>query len=603
MKKLSTLLFFLLLNISMFATYYVAGNGVAGISWCDGKNWDPKGSPMDENNSITFKNVPAGSYLFKVTTGSWSTSYGYSDLSDFCSNLSTFAGSDNNIAFTSTVMHNITITIDGSTKKICLTGDGKEAEIDSTTIAAVGVPAEYEGVLLQAFYWDSYKKTTYGGRSTKWVNLILDSTDIAHDFDLIWLPPASNGGGVGYYPKCYSSFSSDHGNYAGLTALIAAMHRNGTKVIADMVLNHHQSSSGWAKGFMTDNFGSYGSFQITSEHICAGDEAFTSSSSDSKSLPHGADDTGTNDGGCRDLDHSSPYVQDLCKAYAKFMLDSIGFDGFRYDMVIGYGGNFLCEYNLHAKPFFSVSEYWSDLGSTIGYLRTTKYNTMVFDFPLKYAIKSAINSASYSGLTSASNSLRGKGLSKYAVTFVDNHDTFGRDNTDYLVKDFTVTNAKPKVMQANAFILSMPGVPCVFYPHWKTCQKEISHLIRLRKAAGIHSESLVTDETAGSRKYSATVHGHNGQLILRMGANRDMECPAGFVHLYQGVDTDIYLSEDCADGIDLLLGINDVSINDNDHPSAHATKRLINGQLIITVAGQSYDVMGKSYDVMETVVK
>ena len=54
--------------------YYVAGNGTVEGSegrWCDGFDWNPSGSPM-ENGTITFENVPAGNdYQFKITTGSW----------------------------------------------------------------------------------------------------------------------------------------------------------------------------------------------------------------------------------------------------------------------------------------------------------------------------------------------------------------------------------------------------------------------------------------------------------------------------------------------------------------------------------------------------
>ena len=46
-------------------------------------------------------------------------------------------------------------------------------------------------------------------------------------------------------------------------------------------------------------------------------------------------------------------------------------------------------------------------------------------------------------------------MSPYVVTFVDNHDTYRNDNC--------ITS---NVLAANAFILAMPGTPCVFWPHW-----------------------------------------------------------------------------------------------------------------------------------------
>lgn len=593
MKKSISLFVLLAMSLAAFADYYVAGNGSAGNPWCDGKSWNPSGSKMTASgtmNTITFQNVPAGNYQFKITTGTWTTNYGYTSVDEACCNLEVFQGSDNNVQFTTTVQHNLTITFNATTRKICLTGDGEEPTVDPSTIGAVGVPAECEDVMLQGFYWNSCSKSTYGGKTTKWLDLMQDTTELTRDFDLIWFPPATGGSGVGYYANSYSfKAASAWGKKSDLQALIAALRRGGTKALADIVINHRKSNTGWAKGFSEEDFGGYGKFQLTSEHICAGDEAFTSSSSDSKNLPHGAADTGNNDDGCRDLDHTSTYVQNMCKAYTKYMLDSIGFAGFRYDMVIGYGGNYLSEYNLHSQPYLSVGEYWSDLGSTVGYLKTARYNTMVFDFPQKYALKTAINNNSFAGLKNTGNSLRGKGLSKYAVTFVDNHDTHDRDNTDYLVKDITTVDGGKKVIKANAFILMMPGVPCVFYPHWVTYKAPISHMIRIRKAAGIHSESIVTDEVGESKNYSATIQGHNGSVVLRMGANRDMTTPVGYTLVYQGNDLEIYLSTACVGDIELMRLM--VAI-DQVEEIAPAKKRLEDGKLVIERNGVRYDASG-----------
>lgn len=581
------LLFFVALSVSAFADYYVAGNGSAGNPWCDGKSWNPSGSKMTDG-SITFAGVPVGSYSFKVTTGSWTTNYGYSALNKDCSNLYATTDGDGNVCFTLQAAQDVTIAFANS--KICLTGTIGNEYPDMSQYNLVGVPAECEDVMLQVFYWDSHNKTTYGGKTTRWMNLLNDTVALSNDFDLIWFPPSTGGDGVGYYPKSYSFKStSAWGSKADLIKLIAALRRGNTKALADIVINHRQSNNGWAKGFSTDDFGGYGQFTLTSEHICSTDEAKTNSSSDSKSLTYGNPDTGNNDGGCRDLDHTNPYVQEMCKAYTRFMLDSIGFAGFRYDMVIGYLGKYLSDYNLASQPYISVGEYWSDLTSTKNYLESAQYNTMVFDFPQKYAIKSAMNNGSYAGLKSVSNSLRGQGLSKYAVTFVDNHDTYGRDNSDYLVKDIKAAGAAKKVLQANAFILMMPGLPCVFYPHWKTYQTEISYMISLRKAAGIHSESTVTDEVAGSQNYSATIQGHNGSIILRMGTSRETTVPAGYVLKMTGCDMDIYLSADCAgdDTMQTFSSLEDVL------SAPEATKEIRNGQVYIIRNGIRYDALGR----------
>lgn len=42
---------------------------------------------------------------------------------------------------------------------------------------------------------------------------------------------------------------------------------------------------------------------------------------------------------------------------------------------------------------------------------------------------------------------------------------------------------KDRLMQANAFLLGMPGVPCVFYPHWQKYKADLKPMIDARKLA------------------------------------------------------------------------------------------------------------------------
>ena len=578
MRKIFTFICLLIGIQSLFAAYYVAGNGTTGNPWCDGKNWVVNGSPMTDMGdglwSITFQNVPVGSYEFKVTNGQ-STWIGVNKFSAECSNL--YAGGADNVTFTITQAQDITITYNGT--RICLTGSiGNEAP-DPSKFAEVGVPSEYEGVMLQAFYWNSHNLTTFS--NTKYITLQNYADEIGTNFDLVWFPPSGSGDGVGYYCRCYSNLNSSWGTQEKLQQLIATLHSHGCKALADIVINHFNSSNGWAKGFQTNNFGNYGVYQITSEHICAGDEAFTNSSSDSKNLPHGNGDTGTNDAGCRDLDHTNTYVQNMCKAYTKWMINTIGFDGFRYDMTLGYHGQYLSMYNLASQPAFSVSECWSDLNTIKAHLEAASYNTLAFDFPLKYQFNSWKGGASYSSLKN--KGLRSKGLSRYAVTFIDNHDTFHRSDNqtgEFLGYNTDLNGKKSTIILANAYLLMMPGVPCVFWPHWYTCKQEINQLIAIRKQVGIHSESQVTDEVAASNSYTATIQGHRGRAILRMGSARDTSAPAGFTLTYQGNNFDIYTSTSTA--VDEIVA-----------PKVAPCKIIDNGTLYILRDGARYTVDGR----------
>jgi alpha-amylase len=460
-----------------------------------------------------------------------------------------------------------------------------------------GVPAECEDVMLQAFYWNSYQSSVKYGR-TIWTALTKDSTELRDNFDLIWLPPSAGptGGGVGYSARQYSNQDSDWGRKTYLTKLIAALHRGGTKVLADVVINHRGNSDSWCT-FYKDNFGEeFGSYQLTQQHICRYDDGFTNSGSTCYNAPfenRGAADTGTDFDGCRDLDHTSEYVQAWAKAYTQWLMKNMQYDGFRYDMTMGYGNQYLQMYNEAAQPYLSVSEYWGDLDGTAGHVSGTGYNTMVFDFPQKFKFTEAFG-GKYGNLK-APGSLRYKGFSRYAVTFIDNHDTFERGDDENTKKhEFIGYNVnlndsavKDKILQANAYILMLPGVPCVFWPHWYMYKEVIKELIALRKLAGIHSESPVTGEygTSSSKYYKAVITGHHGKVELRVGPKRPMDVPEGY-HLalegsnYGGSFT-IYISDD------VITGVEEVKAEQKGR------KFIKDGQLYILYEGQMYDVLGR----------
>ena len=293
----------------------------------------------------------------------------------------------------------------------------------------IGVPAECEDVMLQCFYWDSHSQKKYG--RTKWADLLIDTTSIRENFDVAWFPPsAKSTGGVGYYHVCLSNQGGAWGQKASLVKLIESLHRGNMKVLADIVINHRGNKSNWCD-FEEDDFGEgYGKFQFTSKHICKNDECF--STKESSCFGAGKDDrgeadTGTNDSGARDLDHTNEYVQTWAKTYVRWMREVMKYDGFRYDMTLGYHGKYLSMYNEEGNPYLSVSECWESIDRQKQHLEETNYNTMVFDFQQKYELAKAIVNGNYNLLKKNSNSFRGQGLEKYAVTFIDNHDTFERE--------------------------------------------------------------------------------------------------------------------------------------------------------------------------------
>ena len=454
----------------------------------------------------------------------------------------------------------------------------------------IGVPAECEDVMLQAFYWDSYdsnKSSTKYGR-TKWIDLLKDTAAINANFDLVWLPPSAKAGsdGVGYNHKKLSNQDSSWGTKAKLNELIAALHAGNTKVLADIVINHRANKSNWCD-FEEDVFGEgYGSFQLTEEHICSDDECFTTSSSTCYgSATHGAKDTGSKFDGLRDLDHTSEYVQQWAKTYMRWMLDSMKYDGFRHDMTLGFHGQYLGMYNEASKPYLSVSELWESITRQKQHLQETDSNTMIFDFQQKYELHKAIVNGSYSKLMQNTNSFRGQGLERYAVTFVDNHDTFERDGYgdnqfggQYC--DLNSAAKKAQIVQAYAYILMMPGVPCVFWPHWYKYKDEINQLIKLRKLAGIHSESAVSDESYVQGAYQGTIQGKKHKVILRLGKNRDMTAPAGYGCCANGDHYSVYV-----EGVEALGEVEGQPLK--------GEKFMRDGRLYIRCGEKIYDAQGR----------
>ena len=445
----------------------------------------------------------------------------------------------------------------------------------------IGVPAECEDVMLQVFYWNSYDgnaSTTKYGR-TRWIDLLKDTAAINANFDVVWFPPSAGptGCGVGYSAKQYSNQDSDWGTKTTLTNLITALHKGNTKVLADVVLNHRGNLNTWCN-FWTDYFGSYGF--TDSKSSC-----YNASTSD-----RGASDTGTNFDGARDLDHTSDYVQNWAKAYTQWLLNTMNYDGFRYDMTLGFHGRYLKMYNEAANPYMSVSELWDSMDRQKRHLQECDSNTMIFDFQAKYSLKGIVE-GSYGKLNAAKKyeGFRKHGLERYAVTFIDNHDTFDRgttygDNQFTPSTDLSSATNKDYVLQATAYILMMPGVPCIFWPHWKSYQSETNELIAVRKRAGIHSESKVLEEESGLYKYSATIQGHRGKVIVRLGKNRSTEVPAGFELAVEGGTRGAYT---------VYVSMGEQGMEKVQGDKVQCTKVIKDGKLYLMYKGTMYDVQGR----------
>jgi len=475
---------------------------------------------------------------------------------------------------------------------------------------AGSVPAKCPDVMLQAFYWDSYQKQEKGSKTevygrTKWIDHLNGSngssaTEIGQWFDLIWLPQMSkSSGGLGYHPTNYSVLDSDLGTKAKLTELISTLHQNGARVVADIVINHADAQQGWCD-FKSYDFGDYGTFYPDGSYICSTDEMNTSApESACRGYAVGNPDDGYGDeanyASSRDWDHAGTEVRDMFKAYLKWMRNVVKVDGFRYDYCKGYHNSHINEYNRAADAYFSVMEYWDGNVNTLqDRLNDAGWNTTTFDFAMKYtAFNNGIASDYYQGLQGAG--LAGAGKARYACTFVDSHDSFLRDGNELCGEGNSMTICKDKVLQCNAYLLSMPGVPCVFWPHWVTFKEEIKAMINARYKTGVNSESSVNDE-AGNGYYKATIYGTNGEIRLLLGPNSGYNTtPGGYTLAVKGVNYGVYYKTTSARGdkdkerTPISEGVEQVSAK--SQPAG--VKFIENGELFIRCGEQVFDVMGR----------
>ena len=467
------------------------------------------------------------------------------------------------------------------------------------------VPAQCPDVMLQAFYYES--TTDKGHGRTKWVDHLngnngSSAEEIGQWFDLVWLPPMSKSeGGMGYHPTNYGVLNGDWGTDTKLKQLITTLHQNGARVVADIVINHAGAQEGWCD-FKSYTFGTYGTFTPDGSYICNTDEVNTSAPTTAcRGYATGNADDGygneANYASARDWDHKNTNVQNMFKAYLNWLRNEIKVDGFRYDYCKGFHHSHINDYNTAAKAYFSVMEYWDGNVETLKYhLTDAGKNTAAFDFNMKYnAFNDGIASENYCALKGAG--LPGAGYARYAVTFVDSHDTYQRgSDSEFCGNGNSMTICKDKIKQCYAYMLSMPGVPCVFWPHWVTFKEQLKPLINARYKTGVHSESSVSDE-CGNGYYKATITGTNGEIRLLLGPNSGYNStPSGYTLAGKGTNYGVYYKTTSARGDknterkDRTQGIEDV---ESGVSKVKSEKFIENGQLYIRCGEQVFDIMGR----------
>ena len=407
-----------------------------------------------------------------------------------------------------------------------------------------GWASDYSGVMLQGFSWDSYNES-------QWKVLEKQADELKNYIDLVWLPQSGKcletTQVMGYMPYYYFNQNSSFGSEAELRSLITKFKAAGIGAIADVVINH-RNTEGWYT-FPAETYKGV-TYQMQSTDICKNDDGGTTATqaaTDGVSLSQNNDE-GTDFGGCRDIDHKSENVQKVIKAYLKYLKDDLGYTGFRYDMVKGFDGSHVADYNDATGVEYSVGEYWDGNDKIESWINRTNKKSAAFDFQFRYNVRDAVNGAAngkvttssdWSKLNSNDNLMHDANYRRYAVTFVENHDTQYRSETeqnDPLRKD---------TIAANAYMLAMPGTPCIFQPHWRDYKPELKEMIAARKYAGITNMSNYANKKCQNTLYVNEVTGTKHKLLVAVGNDADKYAgETGYTKILSGYHYAYFLSND-----------------------------------------------------------
>ena len=321
-------------------------------------------------------------------------------------------------------------------------------------------------VMMQAFYWDAPQSE---GREGEWWNHLAGLVEELGKagINALWLPPANKAASntsVGYDPYDYfdlgdfdqkGGVKTLYGNRAELEALVQTAKRHSVGCYADMVINHN-SGADEEEINPLDGEKRWTKFTPKSGRFPRDWDCFHPSRFERTMVE------GENFAGFPHLCHRNPLVYTAMFDYARMLIEEIGFDGFRFDFVKGYGSwmiSLLSKYRYEKEGMidfmpYVVAELWSGGDDIDTWLN--KANSMTdgqiaaFDFPLRYKLKGVCDEPGFDlrKLTDGGSIVTKRPA--HAATFVDNHD----------MGDDTIVNDK---LLAYSFILVHEGYPCVFW--------------------------------------------------------------------------------------------------------------------------------------------
>jgi alpha-amylase len=362
-----------------------------------------------------------------------------------------------------------------------------------------------KAIMLQGFDW-----SLMPDKPRLYANLVKEMPTL-HDagVNVVWFPPPSSSADPhGYMPgKWYEIPFKEQ-----LLDAVGTARAYGILSMVDVVLNHRSATK------LSNTTGDWTSFEapdweewavVRNDWKCAPDEkhAFCPAN-----CTCGAADTGENACFAPDVDHTNPQVQADVEAWLRWLREALGFDAFRFDNTKGFSPEAVARYVAATRPAMSVGEYFDTNRDLLtAWLRRAGGGVAAFDFGLRYKLKDSVKADDYSPLRDAFFGPMLHYAASSAVTFLDNHDTAGE------LKDRFGEAAA--LEQGYAFLLTHPGVPCIFWADWVGPARDVIRtLAGLRARAGVTSVSEWDLRQAGPGLYAAVIGGDALAVKLGSGA-------------------------------------------------------------------------------------
>lgn len=359
-------------------------------------------------------------------------------------------------------------------------------------------------VMMQAFEWDTPADGNY------YKNLIKNAKEFKEKgIDALWLPPMTKGGsdqdvGYGVYDLWdlgefdqKNTIRTKYGTKEELHQAIKALHDNGIKVYADVVLNHKANADfteefkavmvdqndrnkdvrektdieAWTGFDFKNRKGKYSDFIWHYYHFSGVDYDVKTQTSaiyrilgENKYWNDGVSDEKGNFDYLMfaDIDHDHPEVKEEIYKWVDWFIDETKVDGFRYDALKHISDKFILELSNHIMEktnnnFYLFGEYWQyDKAQIDKYLDYTNWKVDLFDTPLHFHIEEASKSNGKYDMRKIFDNTIVKDHPLEAVTFVDNHDSQPSQSLDSWVEDWF------KEIAYSLILLRKDGYPCIF---------------------------------------------------------------------------------------------------------------------------------------------